>query len=454
MHLWAKYGTQTDIRFAMVKRGVVDLAATGDWTPATGDTKVSKDGGSYANSTNNPAAVGGTGSIGWKVTLSATELQCAELNLQIVDSATKAVEDQFLTVYTYGNASAKVQADLSDVVRLGLTALPNAAAEAAGGLYTRGSGAGQVNQNANGQVDSRTVAMATDVVTATAIAADAIGASEVAADAIGASELATDAIGAAEIAAAAIGAAELADASIDAAAFAAGAIDASAIATDAIGAAELAASAIGASELATDAIGAAEIADDAIDAGALAANSITSSEIADDSIDAGAIAASAIGASELATDAIGSAELADDSIDAGAIAASAIGASELAADAITSSELATSAADEIADEVWDEALSGHLSAGSTGEALDAAASGTLAGAGALTRTIRLRVSGVPVQGAQIWVATDTGASNVVAGPLVTDSFGVVTVYVDAGTYYVWARKDGYVAVAAQAWVVS
>ena len=40
-----------------------------------------------------------------------------------------------------------------DGVRLGLTALPNAAAEAAGGLYTRGSGAGQINQANNGQID-------------------------------------------------------------------------------------------------------------------------------------------------------------------------------------------------------------------------------------------------------------------------------------------------------------
>lgn len=41
-----------------------------------------------------------------------------------------------------------------DAVRAGLTALPNANAEAAGGLYTRGSGAGQINQAANGQVDT------------------------------------------------------------------------------------------------------------------------------------------------------------------------------------------------------------------------------------------------------------------------------------------------------------
>lgn len=47
--------------------------------------------------------------------------------------------------------------DPQDSVRLGLTALPNAAAEAAGGLYTRGTGAGQINQPANGQIDANTV---------------------------------------------------------------------------------------------------------------------------------------------------------------------------------------------------------------------------------------------------------------------------------------------------------
>lgn len=144
MFLWAKYGTQTDIRFAIVKRGVVDLAATADWTPATGDTKISKDGGNYANTTNNPAAVGGTGSVGWKITVSATELQAAEVNIQIVDSATKAVEDQFLTIYTYGNASAKIQPDLSDIVRMGLTAMPNVASGSAGAIVTSGTGTAQL----------------------------------------------------------------------------------------------------------------------------------------------------------------------------------------------------------------------------------------------------------------------------------------------------------------------
>lgn len=45
-----------------------------------------------------------------------------------------------------------VSVDLDDAVRFGLTALPNAAAEAAGGLYTRGTGAGQIAQDANGNI--------------------------------------------------------------------------------------------------------------------------------------------------------------------------------------------------------------------------------------------------------------------------------------------------------------
>ena len=46
-----------------------------------------------------------------------------------------------------------------DAVRGGMTALPNANAEAAGGLYTRGTSAGQINQPANGRIDVNTVAI-------------------------------------------------------------------------------------------------------------------------------------------------------------------------------------------------------------------------------------------------------------------------------------------------------
>jgi hypothetical protein len=166
MERFGKYGTQTVFYFVIPKAGSTDLAATGDWTPATGDTKISKDGGNFANTTNNPAAVGGTGSVGWSLTLTATEMQAAVIVVQFVDSATKAITDNALLIYTFGNASAKWIPDLSDGVRMGLTALPNAAAEAAGGLFTRGTGAGQINQAANGNVDVNAVKQSGTTLTA------------------------------------------------------------------------------------------------------------------------------------------------------------------------------------------------------------------------------------------------------------------------------------------------
>jgi len=65
---------------------------------------------------------------------------------------------------------------VSKATNAGFSALPDAAAEAAGGLYTRGSGAGQINQNANGQVDTRTVSMLDAVMTAAKFASGAFDA--------------------------------------------------------------------------------------------------------------------------------------------------------------------------------------------------------------------------------------------------------------------------------------
>src|SRR4051812_3758616 len=149
---WIKYGTQSDIRFTMVKRGVVDLAASVDWTPAAADSAISKDGGNLADTTNTVAAIAsGTATrsgVDWKLTISATEAQAAEINIQIVDAATKAVEDQFLTIYTYGNASAKFAGDWSDIVRLGLTAFPNVATGNAGALLVDGTGTAAISNSA------------------------------------------------------------------------------------------------------------------------------------------------------------------------------------------------------------------------------------------------------------------------------------------------------------------
>lgn len=54
-----------------------------------------------------------------------------------------------------------------DSVRMGMTALPNAAAEAAGGLYTRGSGSGQINQQSNGLIDTNIERIDNDATAAT-----------------------------------------------------------------------------------------------------------------------------------------------------------------------------------------------------------------------------------------------------------------------------------------------
>lgn len=48
-----------------------------------------------------------------------------------------------------------------DSVRLGITALPNANAQAVGGLFTRGTGAGQINQDADGRIDTNVVNLVT-----------------------------------------------------------------------------------------------------------------------------------------------------------------------------------------------------------------------------------------------------------------------------------------------------
>lgn len=62
----------------------------------------------------------------------------------------------------------------------------------------------------------------------------------------------------------------------------------------------------------------------------------------------------------------------------GSVAAGGITASSIAADAIGASELAADAVAEIADAVWDEVLSGHLTATTTGAALNGATAPTAA----------------------------------------------------------------------------
>lgn len=176
MIFYRKYNTASHVYLPIVKRGVADFAVGADWTPAAGDVKISKDGGAAANVTNLPTAITMGNTAMWDFSLVAAELSAAKVVVMVADSATKAVEDQCFIIETYGHASAELKMDWSDSVRMGLTSLPNAAAEAAGGLYTRGSGAGQINQNANGQIDSRAVAISNGIIAAATFAANALDA--------------------------------------------------------------------------------------------------------------------------------------------------------------------------------------------------------------------------------------------------------------------------------------
>lgn len=152
MQFIRKYGTAAKVRIPVVKASSADFAVSGDWTPATGDVKISKDGGNVANITTLPVAVGAL----WEFAISATEMQAAEITIQVVDAATKAVQDQAVSIITFGNASAALQIDWSDSVRAGLTALPNVASGSAGAIPTTGTGANQISVTSGG-VDIQTI---------------------------------------------------------------------------------------------------------------------------------------------------------------------------------------------------------------------------------------------------------------------------------------------------------
>lgn len=161
------YGVQRTIYFPLVKAGSQDFAVSGDYTHASGDVRISKDGGAFATATNAPSAIsaGGNGSSAiWSLTLTAAEMQAAEIVVIVSDAATKAVEDQCVKLHTFGNASAKIVADLS-VANLAANVIQAAGTAWASGAITSGT-------------------FASGAITATAIATDAIGSDELAAGAV------------------------------------------------------------------------------------------------------------------------------------------------------------------------------------------------------------------------------------------------------------------------------
>lgn len=99
------WGTATTFRAPIVKAGSTDYAIVGntptpDWTPAAGDVKISKDGGAFVNIATPPSTVTLAGSAAWTWTLSAAETEATEIVIQVIDTAPKAVQDQFFRLQT------------------------------------------------------------------------------------------------------------------------------------------------------------------------------------------------------------------------------------------------------------------------------------------------------------------------------------------------------------------
>ena len=98
-----EYGTTSPLYFKLTSSGV-GVAAT----LATGDVKISKDGGAFANVTTLPTVVDASNGPGWfKWTPTAAETQCEVFIINIKDASGAVFDENALVVATGGNASAR-----------------------------------------------------------------------------------------------------------------------------------------------------------------------------------------------------------------------------------------------------------------------------------------------------------------------------------------------------------
>jgi hypothetical protein len=108
MEILCKRNTALTVFFPMIVRDAADFATSGDWTPVGADCQFSKDGAAFGN-TNSAPAYEGQGI--WSLALLGSEVDGLKTVISIVDSATKAVEDQALILATYGDSSAQHKFD-------------------------------------------------------------------------------------------------------------------------------------------------------------------------------------------------------------------------------------------------------------------------------------------------------------------------------------------------------
>jgi hypothetical protein len=112
-----KYGVEAKIPFTLFEVDGVDFRT--DAAHAAGDTKLMKDEGAEANTSNAFVDEG----QGYSITLTATEMQMARGVVYIVDSATKVWLDDSIAIDTYGNASAQHAIDLDSAIHSDVSAI-------------------------------------------------------------------------------------------------------------------------------------------------------------------------------------------------------------------------------------------------------------------------------------------------------------------------------------------
>lgn len=108
--LLREYGVATTIAFPLIKAGTSDFATGSDYTPVSGDVKISKDeGAANTTATATPTALTmGNGAI-WTLPLTGTEMSASRIYITVIDAATKAVNDQMIIIETYGAGNGTVE---------------------------------------------------------------------------------------------------------------------------------------------------------------------------------------------------------------------------------------------------------------------------------------------------------------------------------------------------------
>ncbi len=108
MEILGKYGIQQTFYFPLIVAGDTDLAVSADYTPVAADCRLSKDGATWAQATNTIADE----TEGWSITFTAAEMQSTRIHVNVIDAATKAVEDQSLIISTVFSGQLEASAGI------------------------------------------------------------------------------------------------------------------------------------------------------------------------------------------------------------------------------------------------------------------------------------------------------------------------------------------------------